>query len=255
MVSLNAITTFLDNYLMLDNIEDASYNGLQVEGKQKVSTILLAVDAGIETFLTSVAKGADMIILHHGLFWQGVNPCVKGSMKDRLKILLENDISLYTAHLPLDCHEQIGHNAEFLHQLGAKKQHGFYSHQGKDIGWIGTYPQPRTQQQVLEEVADVLKISQQQIHSLFFGTDAISKIAVCCGAAGRKGFLEAKDAGADLYITGEPTEIYHDAKDAGMNVLFTGHHASETLGLKALAVLLDKKFDIHCKFIDIPTGL
>lgn len=252
MPSLKKIVRFLDDYLKTDDVNDSSWNGLQIEGKEKVGKIAFAVDAGMETFELSVKEKADMIVVHHGHFWNNRNPSMTGWAKDRIKILLENDISLYCSHLPLDRHREIGHNAQILKLLGAKITVEFLHSHGKNIGWTGELRKALKISEIEKKLNKSLKTSCK---ALPFGPNNIKTIAVCSGGGGYGGFYEALDSGVDLYITGDTEEVYYTAKDAGLNVIFAGHHATETVGLKALAGIVSKRFKVETVFIDLPTGL
>lgn len=252
MADLNKIVRFLDDYLKTSDIEDSSWNGLQVEGKEKVEKVAFAVDAGIETFERTVDEGTDMLVVHHGLFWNNRNPSLAGWTLGRVRILLENGISLYCSHLPLDRHEEVGHNAQILKLLGAKIDSEFLSHRGKNVGWTGRLKNARTLGEVESKLAEGLGAKCTTLH---FGPDRIKTVAVCSGGGSYGGFYEALDSGVDLYITGDAVEIYYTAKDSGMNVIFAGHHATETIGLKALARIVSGQFGVETVFIDLPTGL
>ncbi len=252
MPSLERLVRFLDDYLKTNDVDDSSWNGLQFEGSGTVKKAAFAVDAGVESFKMSVEEKADLLIVHHGHFWDFRSPSITGWAKQRMKILFENDISLYVSHNPLDRHKEVGHNAEILKLLGAKITGEFFLYHGKNIGWIGE----RSKALALKEIEEKLNRELNTVcRVLPFGGKKIRTIAVCSGGGGYSGFYNALDAGVDLYITGDAVEIYHTAKDAGMNVMFAGHHATETLGLRALARIVQKKFEIETVFIDLPTGL
>jgi len=252
MPGLNKIVRFLDDYLKTSDIEDSSWNGLQVEGREKVKKVAFAVDAGIETFEHTVKEKADMLVVHHGLFWNNRNPSLAGWTLGRARILLENGISLYCSHLPLDRHGEVGHNAQILKLLGAKIDGEFLHHRGKNIGWTGRLKNARSIAEIETKLAEGLGA---KCTTLPFGPDRIKTIAVCSGGGSYGGFYEALDAGVDLYITGDAVEVYYTAKDSGMNVIFAGHHATETIGLKALARIVSGQFGVKTVFIDLPTGL
>jgi dinuclear metal center YbgI/SA1388 family protein len=252
MESLNGIVRFLDRYLEIDSIKDSSWNGLQYEGKPEVKQVLFAADAGIETFEKAAALDADLIVVHHGLFWNSTNPCLVGWFKKRVSVLWNHGISPYAVHLPLDRHRVVGNNAQLLKLLGAKIQNGFCEIDGNNIGWIGAFKQPVSLKEVEKKLNKGLNTHCTVIP---FGKKSIKTIAVVSGAGGSRGFYEALKAGVDLYLTGELFEVYHAAKDTAINVIFGGHHATETLGVKALSELVKRKFEVKTVFVDIPTGL
>lgn len=252
MQKLNKIVAFLDEFLKTDDVDDSSWNGLQFEGKSTVERAAFAVDAGIDAFRMSADIEADILIVHHGHFWDFRNPSITGWAKERIKILFENDISLYVSHNPLDRHKEVGHNAQILKLLGARITDEFFHYHGKNIGWIGE----RGRALGLKEIEEKLNRElNTKCRVLPFGKDKVKTIAVCSGGGSYSGFYSALDAGVDLYISGDAVEIYHTAKDAAVNVIFAGHHATETLGLKALSRTLQKKFGIKTVYIDLPTGL
>jgi dinuclear metal center YbgI/SA1388 family protein len=252
MAGLQKIVSYLNDYLKIGEISDHSFNGLQFEGKSEVKKIIFAVDCGIETFKRAVEEKADMVVVHHGLFWNGTNPSINGYLKERLDLLYKNKISLYAAHLPLDRHNIVGNNAQLIKLLGGKIKSGFAFHEGKNIGWIGEFPNPVS----VSKIEGVLnKGLKTKCITLPFGKKEIKTIAVCSGGPGYETFFEALNSGADAYLAGEPREIYHNAKDAKFNVFFAGHHATETLGVKALSEVIRKKFAVKAVFVDIPTGL
>ncbi|MFW6013840.1 MAG: Nif3-like dinuclear metal center hexameric protein [Candidatus Nanoarchaeia archaeon] len=251
MAKLSEIVQFLDNYLENASIKDDSFNGLQFEGKEEVNKVLFAVDTGIETFKKAVELEADMVIVHHGHFWEKLNPCIKGFAKERFDILFENQISLYASHLPLDRHREVGNNAQLLELLDAKITEDFAEFEGISISYAGIV-KGTTVENIKELIEKKLNTT---CYALEFGNKRVEKIAVCSGGGGLKVFNQAIELKPDLYITGEQTELYHLAKDAGINVIFAGHHATETLGVKALSKVVSENFNVKSEFVDIPTGL
>ncbi|MFW5990702.1 MAG: Nif3-like dinuclear metal center hexameric protein [Candidatus Nanoarchaeia archaeon] len=252
MTELNEIVEFLNNYLEIDSFRDSSFNGLQFEGTSKVNKILFAVDSGLMAFEKAVEEEADMIVVHHGIFWNGSNPSIRGIMKKRLKILFENNISLYAAHLPLDKHKDSGNNAELAKLIGARITDEFVEIEGTKIGYIGELNDPK----MVNELAELLEKSLNTTAKVLENrSKKVSKVGICSGGGGQKAFREAAEKKVDLYITGEQTDIYNDAYDSGINVIFAGHHATETVGVKALAQILENKFNLKTKFVDIPTQL
>jgi len=252
MPSLKKIVGFLDTYLKIDDIQDSSWNGLQFEGDPKVEKIAFAVDASAESFEKAVEENAGLLIVHHGHFWQSHNPSISGWSKDRIDVLYKNGLSLYASHLPLDRHKEVGNNAELLKLLGAPIKEEFLFHKGKNIGWIGERKRAISISDIEQKLNDNLKTS---CIVLPFGKKNIKTIAVCSGGGSYGGFYEALSSKADLYITGDTAEVYYTTKDSGINVIFAGHHATETVGLKALSKIVEKKLKIETVFIDLPTGL
>lgn len=252
MAELAKIVSFLDEYLKINEFDDDSWNGLQFEGTPDVKKVLFAVDAGIDTFKKAAEGNFDMVIVHHGHFWSKANPSLVEWSRERFDILFRNGISLYAVHLPLDAHKDVGNNAQLLKILGAKIRAPFAEYHGQSIGWIGEFKPPMS-------IKDIeIKLSAEigaKCKILNFGKEMISSIAVCSGGGGFPAFFEAVNSKVELYLTGDATEIYHTAKDAGLNVIFAGHHNTETVGVKALCAVLKKRYKLDAVFLDIPTGL
>jgi dinuclear metal center YbgI/SA1388 family protein len=252
MENLSKIVRFIDTYLNISDIDDSSYNGLQFEAKENVKKIVCAVTAGAETFAVAAKRKADMLIVHHGLFWKYVDPRIQSANKKRFSILEKNGISLYAAHLPLDLHPVIGNNAQLLKLIGAAKDRPFGRYNGRDIAYQGTFKKPKN----LDDILSTLSSKLGAVCTVLpFGPKKVRTVAAVSGGAGRAPLAEAIQKGVELYISGESIEIYHDARDYGINVVFAGHHATETLGVKALAALLNRRMNVRAEFVDIPTGL
>ncbi|MCK4651156.1 Nif3-like dinuclear metal center hexameric protein [Candidatus Babeliales bacterium] len=255
MIELKEIVSFLNKYLNIEKFKnkDDSWNGLQVEGRKQIEKILFAVDAGIKTFQKAKELNVDMIVVHHGMFWKGANPSTVDYTKNRLDFLLKNEISLYASHLPLDAHPESGNNAQLLNLLGFKKDKEFCYFYGEFISFIGKTKDPKTVSQIRSVLEEKIGSSCKVLN---FGKEKISTIAVCSGGGANYKFLnEAIELGVDLYLTGDATEMYHLAKDIGINIIFAGHHATETLGVKALSEIVKDEFKVDTVFVDIPTGL
>jgi len=252
MVNRDEIVNFLDEYLNVLAFPDKSRNGLQVEGKEEVEKIAFAVDACMDTFIKARAFGADMLIVHHGLIWGGIE-YVRGLVQKRLKFLLENELNLYAAHLPLDLHPEVGNNAQLLKLLELEPREPFGSYNGLNIGYISEFDEPKP----LPLVAQILveKLKTDYVKAYEFGVEEIRRVGV---VSGRGGFAisEAIEKGVNLFITGEFLhDDYHTAKEGRLSVIAAGHYASETLGVKALMPILREKFGVKTVFIDNPTGL
>jgi len=249
-MQVRELVKFLDEFLDISGINDACWNGLQVEGASEVTKVVGAVDAGIEIFEAAVKANADFIITHHGHFWRPVSPAIKGWARQRVKFLLDTGVSLYSAHLPLDRHREVGNNAQILRLLGAAITDEFIC-DGVNVSWIGTLPTQKPFSEILETIR--MQVNHQA-QALAFGKETIRTIAVCTGASRSAHFYEAASK-ADVFITGEPMEVYQTAKDMEMNVVFAGHYATEVFGIKALLTLLEQKFGVDVEFLDVPTGI
>lgn len=246
------LTKFLSDYLLIHDVKDGSWNGLQFQGKEEIQKVGVAVDAGIETFVKAEKENVDFLIVHHGLYWKSIDPSIAGWNKTRIDILSKNNMSLYAAHLPLDRHPDVGNNTGLLNIIGAEKTGEFMVRDGKNIGWTGKLDTSKS----ISEIEEILK---KEIGSnpktLAFGKGKIETVAVCSGGGGYDGFYEALNISVDLLITGDAIEIYQTAKDAAMNVIFAGHYATETVGVKLLAKKLEEEFKLETVFLDTPTGL
>jgi dinuclear metal center YbgI/SA1388 family protein len=245
------LSAYLDELLRIKEIDDPSDNGLQVEGGETVTRLALAVDASLAAFDGARAAGAQMLIVHHGLFW-GKPVLVTGPHRRRLGLLFDADISLYAAHLPLDLHEEMGNNATLARWLELEEPVPFGSYGGQPIGMVGRLPAAQPLGQLATRVQDVL--GEPLIQVWPFGPASVRRVGIVSGGAA---FLidQAAEAGVDVYLTGEMSHSsYHQARELGLNVIFGGHYATETAGLKTLADHLAERFDLETVFLDLPTG-
>lgn len=252
MPKLKEVVGFLDKYLEISDVTEESWNGLQIEGKPEIKKIVFAVDASIDTFKKAIKEKADMVVVHHGQFWRSENPSLTGWVRERIEMLEDRGISLYVAHLPLDRHREVGHNALLLNLMGAKIKEEFLEEHEKNIGWIGETKTPIALNTIVKTLNSELKT---KCKVLPFGKKSIRRIAVCSGGGNDEDFFEVLHMNVDLYVSGDSIDIYSTAKDAKMNVIFLGHYASETIGMEALAKVIAKKFGAKTVFIDMPTGL
>ena len=247
-MKLSQIAEYLDSFLMVHHIPDSSLNGLQVETDRDITKAAMAVDATLETFKQAKEYEAELIIVHHGLFWDKV-PIV-GPLYRRVRYLIENRIGVYAAHLPLDMHDEVGNNRELARILGMTNTQPFLRYKGSLIGLIGEVE--------TTDIHAVAKLIESKIGGdikVFpSGNCEIKKVAVCSGGGGQD-LDQAIEAGADLYVTGETShEAVALARDAEISIVFAGHYASETLGPKALGKHIETKLGLSTVFIDAPTG-
>ncbi len=250
-MELKILTKFFDEYLKISEIEDVSVNGLQVEGRKYIEKICFAVDACAETFKLAKEENADMLFVHHGMIWNGIKN-VTGITYKRLKFIIENEISLYAAHLPLDMHGEVGNNIQFLKIFRINEAiEEFGTYHGIKIGYKGMFEKEKN---LNDFVSEIEKHLNTKCKILKFGKNKIKRVGVVSGGAAS--LIDEAIENVDCFVTGEPShQIYHIAKEANLNVIFAGHYATETLGVKAMAKLIGKKFSIETKFIDCPTGL
>jgi dinuclear metal center YbgI/SA1388 family protein len=245
------LVEYLDELLEVASIEDRSNNGLQLEGAAKVERVAFAVDASLAAFEAAVDAGAQMLVVHHGLFW-GEPIMVTGTHRRRLQVLLVASVSLYAVHLPLDFHPQLGNNAVLARWLGLQDVAPFGLYKGYPAGVAGTLPQAVGLGAFAAQVEEVL--GEPVIRIWPFGPSVVRRVGIVSGGAS---FLldQAAEAGVDVYLTGEMSHsAYHQAQELGLNVVFGGHYATETAGLKALADHLAYEFGLTTVFLDLPTG-
>jgi len=245
------LVSYLDTYLQIETIEDASDNGLQVEGAEEVARLAFAVDAGLAAFEEVAAAGAQMLVVHHGLFWS--KPLmVVGIHRHRLQVLLEAGTSLYASHLPLDFHPEVGNNATLARWLALEESAPFGEYKGHPAGIAGTLPESVTLDRFVDQVESSL--GEPVIQVWPFGADSIQRVGIVSGSAGLL-VGEAAKAEVDVFLTGEMNHgIFHEAKELAVNVIYGGHYATETAGLKSLAEHLSTRFGLKTVFLDLPTG-
>ena len=245
------IVAHCNRTLKPESFEDwpGAVNGLQVDNDGSVSRIAAAVDATLNTVKKAIDVGADLLIVHHGLFWGATHPWT-GNRYKLLRMLLDNKIAVYSSHLPLDAHPKLGNNAQLCKALGIKTPRPFFSERGQEIGLRGTLDLSRIQ--LAKRLA---KATGAKPTVLPGGGARCRKIGGVTGGAGAE-MKTAADEGVDTFITGEgPHWTFALAEDLGLNVFYGGHYATETIGVKALCEHLSKKFKLPWTFIDHPTGL
>ncbi len=250
-VSLAAIVRHCDKILRTSAFGDyaGAVNGLQVENRGGVTRIAAAVDASLATVRLAIAARADLLIVHHGLFWTPPHPWT-GKRYDLLQLLLENNLAVYSSHLPLDAHPRLGNNAQLCAALGLRNLKPFFESHGQPIGL-----QTRTTISRTELAARLSCATGAKPKLLPGGKEICRRIGVVTGGAGNDLKLAAA-AGVDTFITGEGAHwTYALAEDLGLNVFYAGHYATETFGVRALAAELSHKFRMPSEFLDHPTGL
>ena len=250
-VSLSEIVLGCDRLLRTDQIQDyqGAVNGLQVENRGQVTRIAATVDASLATIKLAIAARSDLLIVHHGLFWSATHPWT-GKRYEMLRLLLENNLAVYSSHLPLDMHPKLGNNAQLCGALGFKRLRPFFFSKEQFLGfqseaWIS---RGELQRRLGRAVGGKVKL-------LPGGPEVCRRIGVVTGGAGGDLKLAASE-GVDTFITGEgPHWTYALAEELGVNAFHGGHYATETFGVKALAAYVSKKFRVPWTFLDHPTGL
>ena len=252
MAKREEIIKFLNKELNIKKIKDSSRNGLQVKGRNDIKKIAFSVDACMETFEKAKKQGCNLIIVHHGILWKG-DRVPKDILNKRINYLKKNKISLYAAHLPLDLHNKYGNNIELARILNLKNIKKFGDYHGVDIGYKGKFEKPIRSDDIKKILDKKLKTKSFIIPSK--NNKNIKTIGIISGG-GDSELPQAIEKKLDCFLTGEPLHFtYHYAKEAGMNLIFAGHYATETVGVKALMPILKEKFGVKTIFIDIPTGL
>jgi dinuclear metal center YbgI/SA1388 family protein len=250
-LALSDLVGYLDRYLAVADVPDDenALNGLQVEASGPVRRLAVAVDASEATIRGAIAARADCLLVHHGLFWDGNRP-VTGRRYRRLRLLLEADVALYSAHLPLDVHGEVGNNVVLSRELGLEARGTFGEYRGLDLGVWGEVETERSA--FVERVSAVLG---PEVRLIAGGPERLRRVGVLTGGGGRF-VAAARRAGLDTLVTGEGAHhTYFDAVEGGVNLIYGGHYATETWGVRALGAHLESRFGLSVAFLDYPTGL
>lgn len=244
MVSLTSLLEFTNETLQPDQFQDYCPNGLQVEGRSEVRKIVSGVTACQALLDRAIDAGADVVLVHHGYFWRGDDPCMTGVLRTRIKRLLEADVSLIAYHLPLDAHPKLGNNVTLARILDLIPEGSF----NDGIGNIGRLKQPMKATEFAAHISD--RLGRVPLH-IRANKGSIDTIAWCTGAA--QGYIDkAVEAGVDAYLSGEISEqTVHIAREEGIHYFAAGHHATERYGVQALGEYIEKHFDLEHEFIDI----
>jgi len=239
---------YLDELLEVSRFSDYGPNGLQVEGCDEIKTVVTAVSASVELFEKAIEMRADAVFVHHGIIWNFERPVYRGGYKQRVKLLLENDINLIAYHLPLDAHIKYGNAAQIAERLGLVEIQPFGEYEGNTVGVTARIK--------ATQYTDIVKLIRQKINSnalLFsFGPKQIERIGIITGGA-QKEVKQAILANLDMYITGEASEfVMHLVKEEKIHFVAAGHYATERFGIIALGNYISEKFNLNVEFIDIP---
>ena len=249
-----ALTTLVEEaqrYLNASRISDYCPNGLQIEGRPQVRRIVSGVTASQALVDAAVEAEADVLLVHHGYFWKGENPCITGMKQRRVKTLLSNDISLLAYHLPLDLHPEVGNNVQLAAQLGITVEGPLDPEDPRSVGLLGSLREPMSPRDFARRVQEVLGREPLLVE----GAEVVRRIGWCTG--GGQGYIDqAIAAGVDLYLTGEASEqTFHSARENGISFIAAGHHATERYGVQALGDYLARRFAIEHLFIDCPNPI
>jgi dinuclear metal center YbgI/SA1388 family protein len=245
------IAQYSDEYLRIGEIEDwpNALNGLQLENSGTVTKIAAAVDVSTRALEAAANAGANLLVVHHGIFWPGLRPVTK-ALHRQLKIALDHDIAIYSAHLPLDLHPHVGNNILLIRALGIENSEPFFQEKGSLLGQRAFVRMP-----VSEIVGRLEKAVGEAVKQINAGPKIAGHVGVITGAAGSE-IERVAGEGIETFITGEaPHWAAIAAEELGVNLLLGGHYATETFGVKALGHHLAQRFQLDWEFIELPTGL
>lgn len=257
MAKLKAIADRLDGLLRTGEIPDypTAVNGIQLENRGDIRGIAVAVDCSQKTIEGTIAAGANLLIVHHGLFWGGVQP-IRGALYERIHRLLAGDVAVYSSHLPLDAHPELGNNVLLAARLGLVPDGAFARFQGTAIGVRGESAL-LTSEIVARADAFAKRHGGRALATDFDPSRTSRRWGICTGGGASADTLrEAVALGLDTLIVGEgPHWTAVDAPELGLAIIYAGHYATETLGVQALGQLVEREFNLPCRFIEAPTGL
>jgi dinuclear metal center YbgI/SA1388 family protein len=252
MTQLTDVISYLDELLAIGDFRDYGPNGLQVPGADELSRVVTGVSANRELFEGAAARDAQLVVAHHGLFWDFHPRSISPAMKQRLRILFDRDMSLAAYHLPLDAHPEVGNNALICAALGLERAEPFGDHRGQTVGFVG---------RSAEGIAfDDLRgrCSQAFGQDPFVwdtGPETVHSVGIVSGAAASS-FGEAIAKGLDAFLTGEPAEhVMADARESGTHFIAGGHYATETFGVRRLGELLEAEFGLEHEFVEVPNPI
>lgn len=252
-MTLNELASYFNTFLHIENFPaDPSRNGIQISNSapdsKQITKVAFAVDACEDTALKAASEGAQLLFVHHGLFWGGCDT-ITGIHYKRIASFIKNDIALFAAHIPLDANLEVGNNAGIAQAIGLTNVQPFGTWRGMTLGTIGTLPHALS----LDELAAKLPFTGS--HLLPFGKKEIRTVAIISGGAGED-FEQAVEAGADAYITGEVGhEDFHPIEENGINVIAGGHYNTETFGVRLVMKKLAAEKKLETVFLDFPTKL
>jgi dinuclear metal center YbgI/SA1388 family protein len=250
MTRLTSIIGALDDLLHPETFEDLGPNGLQVPGAADVRRVVTGVSAQRALVERAVAEDAQLVLVHHGLFWDFLPTGLTPVLAERLRPLFTHDIALAGYHLPLDAHPEVGNNAILAERLGCERHEPFGIFRGQTVGRAGTFPGDGVPAAELFERVRVLTDRTPIVFD--GGPDRVRRIGIVSGSAA-EALQEAIALGLDAFLTGEPREhVMADAREAGIHFIAAGHYATETFGVRALGDWLARRFGVEHVWVDIP---
>lgn len=248
MVELNQLLSWCNDLLNVKAFKDYCPNGLQVEGRPQVRKIVSAVTASQEAIDTAITEQADVLLVHHGYFWKGESEVLTGMKGQRIKKLMQHDISLLAYHLPLDAHPTLGNNIALAELLAIQITDALDPSEANPIGHVGELTSAMTVEQFKQHINT--QLGRMPLH-LPGASTTIKKIGFCTGGA-QDYLYKAFAQGCDAYISGEASErTYHEARELGVHYFGCGHHATERGGVQRLGQAMAQHFDVEVKFIDL----
>lgn len=248
MVNIATLLDYLEDLLQVKKFQDYSPNGLQVEGKHEIKTLVTGVSACEALFVEAIKLKADAILVHHGFFWKNETPQIIGIKKRRMALLLKEDINLLGYHLPLDAHLQVGNNVQLAEMLGIECEGPLGDEGNQAYIFKGYLKKPLTGDAFAKHIHKVLQRTPLHIPGK---AEKIETLAWCTGA-GQSLMDEVISLGVDAYLSGEISEhTVHPARENGLHYFACGHHATERYGIKALGEHLAERFDLKHHFVDI----
>lgn len=252
MASRNQIIAFLDDLLEIESFPDYGPNGLQVPGAAEVDLVVTGVSAQLELFSQAAARGAQLVLCHHGLFWDFHPRTIHPRMKERLRVLFDADMSLAAYHVPLDAHAEVGNNAIICAQLGLEQAEPFADFKGRSSGFVGRSQDGIPFAELRERCAAAFG---QEPFVWDTGPEVVHSVGIVSGSA-TDAFDEAIALGLDAFLTGEVEEhVMADARESGVHFIAGGHYATEVFGIRRLGELVAERFGVEHSFIDLPNPI
>jgi dinuclear metal center YbgI/SA1388 family protein len=252
MTQLTEVISYLDELLDVGTFPDYGPNGLQVPGAQELTLVATGVTASRELFEQASRLGAQLVVAHHGLFWDFHPRSVSPAMKERLRVLFDNDIALAGYHLPLDAHPEVGNNALICAALGLERAEPFGEHRGRSIGFVGRSAEGVPFDELRSRCSAAFG---REPFTWDAGPELVHSVGIVSGAAASS-FGEAIALGLDAFLTGEPAEhVMADARESGTHFIAAGHYATETFGVRRLGELLRERFGLEHRFVELPNPI
>jgi dinuclear metal center YbgI/SA1388 family protein len=252
MARLTELISYLDELLEIGDFQDYGPNGLQVPGTEEISVVVTGVSSHRDLFEQASRLGAQLVVAHHGLFWDFHPRSITPAMKERLRVLFDNDISLAGYHLPLDAHPEVGNNALICAALGLERGEPFGEHRGRPVGFVARSAEGVPFDELRRRCVQAFG---QEPFTWDSGPETVHSVGIVSGAAASS-FGEAIAHGLDAFLTGEPAEhVMADAQESGTHFIAAGHYATETFGVRRLGELLAGRFGVEHHFVEVPNPI